>query len=1159
MRIITFSILATLMTLSVAAQDLQGLLIQSNQQWENEQYEEAFQTLNTAVELAGKEYENNSAEYGYSYAVILNQMGIRLYEAENFEVSASYYETAIPIFRAAQGENGDDLLVTIENLALCYNANGQYAEELSMYVQLLENEKYIKQTGNAVYQTYNTAAISAFQGDNYDVSKTYYQQGLSYLDTNDPDYWVLAENLILLETSWSQYIEAYKYIKPLLVNSPEKKDQYSNDIAYYNRDMGHLAFAKGDFTNAIPFFKETIAYLQPTDSIAKLSTVYIYEDISAAYSSLSNYQEGISYMVKNAEQVKGFYGESSLDYLYALNYLALGNAELADYKKSNKYYKEAYRIIDRLDEAGKGEMQALFNTNYTDYFIKKGDYSKAKTYAKRALDFYSSDDEKYLDDKIYGLNLLSIVMLSEGEYDKAESVLKQALNLQLTHRGLENEMGTKIASNLTSLYIQTGRNSRAKEFLQFILANDLAIHGEQSFEYSFSLQVAGVLYTSTGDHEVAIECLSKAYEIRKSFVGEENRELLRLRKTLGSAHLKAGDLDEAIRILSEVLNVQKATIGSKNFDVSLTQNDLGVAYLLKKDYSNAEKMFEKSYQLDKEILGEYNQFTVSPQYNLGCTHLLMGNQDKAFDYFKKSIDDYLYILDRYFPHLSEKERLEYYRTIKGQLGAYFSFLSKELNTHPEYAELLYNLQIKTKAILLSESLKLKNSLINHKNPEVQKAYIRWNEINKEIAKLEQIARDEASNLRLDSLKIVGEEYERALNSITNTAIQPKEKTWRDVAASLKDGEVAIEIIRIRDFDFEKNKVIDEQSGYLALIIDNKTKDYPIYVPLEDGFLMDSKYFNVYKNSIKYERVDKLSYQYFWQPIAEKVSEYSKVYFSSDGVYHLLNLNTLYNPVSEQYVINEFDIEIVGNTGELIDQQEAKGKINNAVLFGFPNFNTQADKDAKNEQRTAIFQEIFSSGVSDLPETKTEITNIEGMMSSAGISTNTFLANDAGEQELKGIPSTNILHIATHGFFEESSGDVVNDDPLTHSGLLLANLKESTTLEEENGIITAKEVAQMNLTDNRLVVLSACETGKGKVVNGEGVYGLQRAFQVAGADNVIISLWKVDDAATQKLMTYFYGHYLESLNPREALKKSQIQLQSEYPHPNYWGAFYVVGE
>jgi CHAT domain-containing protein len=273
---------------------------------------------------------------------------------------------------------------------------------------------------------------------------------------------------------------------------------------------------------------------------------------------------------------------------------------------------------------------------------------------------------------------------------------------------------------------------------------------------------------------------------------------------------------------------------------------------------------------------------------------------------------------------------------------------------------------------------------------------------------------------------------------------------------------------------------------------------------------------------------------------------------------MINLNTLYNPATSKYVIEEASIEIVGNTSELINREIRQEKVEKALLFGFPNYNAVADASSSNEQRTSVYRDIFTNGVTDLPGTKTEVSNITSLMSESGIKAQSFISDDAHEAQLKGIESTHILHIATHGFFEESSDDVLNDDPLLHSGLLLANIKESAGLTEENGIVTAKEVAQLNLSDNKLVVLSACETGKGKIVDGEGVYGLQRAFQVAGADNVIISLWKVDDTATQQLMTYFYQDYLKSNNPRTALRQAQIKLRTDFPHPNYWGAFYVVG-
>lgn len=942
MKRVIIIVILSLVGINSKGQDLQVLLDSSTYYWNSEKYKEAFNLLTQAVTESKKQYEAGIANSASNYAYILNQMGVRLYMAENYETAESYYNAAIPIYKTIQGEGGADYLVCVNNLAVCYNDHGLYNESLNYYAYLLSNQVFLESQGASLYQTYNTAGICAYQTDNYELAKEFYKKGIDLLNENFEDYWVLTENLLVLENSVANYAEAYKLLAPLMVKFPEKEQEYSNTIAYYNRDMGHLEFNKGNYAGSIPYFKNTLKYLIPTDSIDQISAIYALQDLSSAYSLSRNFVEGLPYLVKNEVQVSEHYGEGHEDHMVALSNLALTYSELGDYRNAQKTYKKAFRLADKLNDPARGEQRSNLDTNYSDYLLKNGKYSEAKTHAKRAFEFYQSNGEKYFDDLIYTMNHMGILMITEGTYEKAEALLKSTLKMQMDKHGLENEMGTQIASNLTSLYIQTGRGFRASQFMDFVLANDLKLHGENSFEYSFSLQVAGVLFTSSGDHEKAINYLSKAYEIRKPMVGEENRELLRLKQSLGTAYWKAGKLDRAAEILGQVLETQKKSIGKNNFDIALTQNDLGMVFLSKNNYSNAGKLFEQSYELKKKILGAYNQFTITSIFNLACTNLLTGNKNKSLEYFNQAMKDYFHVLKEYFPHLSEKERLEYYNTIKGQLGAYFSFLQGELEEHPEYAALLYDTHIKTKALLLSESMKLKNFLRNHSDPQVKSVYNKWTTINEEVAKLEQYNNVGEKRNYLDSLKIVGEEYERTLNGLTKVSTEKKVVGWEDVASSLKDGEVAVEIVRVKDFDFSANKFDKKKISYLALIIDNKTTDFPRYIKMEEGALMDSKYFNVYKNNIKYKLEDKQSYTYFWKPIADKLVDYDKIYVSSDGAYHLLNLNTLYNPVTSKYVIEESTIEIAGNTIELINREVSQDKAEKALLFGFPNYNAVAD-------------------------------------------------------------------------------------------------------------------------------------------------------------------------------------------------------------------------
>ena len=144
-----------------------------------------------------------------------------------------------------------------------------------------------------------------------------------------------------------------------------------------------------------------------------------------------------------------------------------------------------------------------------------------------------------------------------------------------------------------------------------------------------------------------------------------------------------------------------------------------------------------------------------------------------------------------------------------------------------------------------------------------------------------------------------------------------------------------------------------------------------------------------------------------------------------------------------------------------------------------------------------------------------------------------------------------------------SQEIILDNPMLRSGLALAGvntwLKNRPLIKEaEDGILTADDVAGWNLFNTELVVLSACETGLGDIVTGEGVFGLRRAFVLAGAQTLVMSLWKVPDEQTKELMVNFYKHLLSGKPRAEALREAQLQMKEKYPNPYYWGAFICQG-
>ena len=414
-------------------------------------------------------------------------------------------------------------------------------------------------------------------------------------------------------------------------------------------------------------------------------------------------------------------------------------------------------------------------------------------------------------------------------------------------------------------------------------------------------------------------------------------------------------------------------------------------------------------------------------------------------------------------------------------------------------------------------------------------------------------------------------------------------SWQTLQGHLSPGQAAVELVRFEEHgDHDWTGV----HHYAALLLQPA---WPapklIFLPLageeEETALARFRSFfqrdSTGRRSLTWEPSPQTStsflpsdlYEPLLAPIMAELVGVQTLFLSPDGLYQQIPLNLLSHPAGG-YVGDHLDLRFLTATRQLLRPAESRLAASpQALLMGDPAYDL--DPAARQQQLASLgcaAQPSLRAATGELsrfaslPGTAAELNQIAPLLAGQGWQVELRLGPEALEEVLKAGHACQLLHLATHGFFlAQDEGTAAfetfflhgDQNPLLRSGLAFAGANHRTEGQEaEDGLLFAYELAQFDLSQTELVVLSACETGLGEVAAGEGVYGLGRACQLAGARFVIVSLWQVDDAATSELMTAFYRHWLQGLSPHEALKQAQAELRERYPHPYFWGAFQVLG-
>ncbi len=840
-----------------------------------------------------------------------------------------------------------------------------------------------------------------------------------------------------------------------------------------------------------------------------------------------------------------------------LDSLGLALEEEGKYKEAIQTYEKA--LIQAEKEFGKeNENYIITSITKASIFRKQGIYKNADEQLNNLLPksekLFSKDHRTY----VITLIELSILNNAQGLYSKAESLINEAIT---------------------------------------ILKNT---NKEKSNDYANALSTLAHIYTKQELYEKAIGVFNQALTLRKSLVGEQNpyyaSDLNGLAFALSQESLI--NLSKAEAIYLQSLQILKEKFGTAHPSYMSTLNNLGVFYTSQNKYAIADIINAIIVQTQEKIVGNMHLDYILALDNAASALFIQNKYIDAQPLYIKSITAKMINIKNNFTHLSELEKISFIKANYLYFENFYIFLKNSIENPQNNQDLksllqtALNLQLQTKGMLLSETSKMKKRILASGDTALINQFEKWQAVKNSIAKAYNlpIAQREKQGIDISKLENEANELERGLSARSvdfQAAFNPPTYTYQDIQKKLRKNEVAIELIRIKyiNTDIEYiNKDIDD-FAYVALLV-TKSDIKPVLI--KNATALESTSFITYKRGINLQSTDTLSYTSYWGEIEKNLpASISKIYLCLDGVYHQLNLGTLFNPKTKKYLIESTDIQQVTNLKEIItNPQKVTTTAKSIALFGYPNYELPAKErrtlaQKQNQPITAsieqitpemIAQDSTRTGFGNLLNTKEEVETIAQLATENQWKASTYLKNEALEENVKAINSPRILHIATHGYFNPNVEKGKTANPLLRSGLLLAGAaqtlqnKEQVTLENittneqvEDGVLTAYEVMNLNLDQTDLVVLSACETGLGEIQNGEGVYGLQRAFIVAGAKSLIISLWKVSDAATSELMTTFYKHYLKSGNKRAAFQKAQKQVRKTYKSPYFWGAFVMIGD
>ena len=797
---------------------------------------------------------------------------------------------------------------------------------------------------------------------------------------------------------------------------------------------------------------------------------------------------------------------------------------------------------------------------------------------------------------LVALNNLGQVYEEIGLYDKAEPILKRALDNLESTLGPENPQSSRARNNLALLFESQG-NFREAEPL-YIRSIEI-LSRTRGDDYTDTIAVRNnlaFLYMMMEEYDRSAEMFERVQEQWMVLFGEEHQATLKAMNNLGRIYHKLERLTEAEHLILRAGEVRRSVLGAEHPDVVRSMIDLGSVYLDQKRLPEADRLLTEALSLAEKILGEQHPYTFEALNSLARVKEAQNQLQAAVEIRETGFARRSVFLDRMLWVTGENAREGYIRLHRPEFSEYLALLTRLQSDDNGKRAIAASLQ--RKGLLLKVTSEIQQISKMSTDPELKKVSEELESARKKLAAM-TLSGPTAETQGRHVLVLY--ELEQKVNELQGELGRASVRYRSSIAQVSVDrlASVIPEAHALVDFlTYEE----DGESKILAGIAINEggvvryeLVQYPDRGEVDDAIIE-------YRTIIQDDQADEdeilevgqIAYERVWQPIQDVIGDTKYVYLIPDGTLNILPFNALVTP-DEEYLIQTHDLHVLTSGRDLLPNEYRLAQGDFVILAG-PDYNSdevvsKEVLDAAQGRRSAALQlGIRGAGgglrglnFAPLPGAEKEGRIITSQVQAINAPYRVFFGADAQEGVLSNMQrAPEILHLATHGFFLKADdtlrkrllklqrgGEVhvppPGDNPLLRAGLAFAGINTNAQFLGDidtinDGVLTALEVLDLNLSGTRLVVLSACETGIGEIHEGEGVYGLRRSFQEAGVAEVVSSLWAVSDEGTQALMTNFYGRILAGVPARDALRETQLELMDspEWGYPYIWSAFMMVG-